>query len=71
MAQKTFVKLTAGKEEQEFEIQHAQRILDVQKKNRLDDWKLSENQAFELKDGTITPTGTGKNKQAGQSASDN
>jgi hypothetical protein len=61
---KTTVIMVSGKEEKEFDLQHAQRILDSQKKSRITTgWQLKEKSGYEIKDGTITPTDKGASKE--------
>lgn len=50
------VKLTTDKlpETREFDIEHAQKLLDYQRKNNLNDWKLDDN-LYTLEDGIIKP----------------
>ena len=69
MAEQTLVKLQSGKGEPvEFEIQHAQRILQYQDRNKRikSDWELTPGQPYTYKDGTITATGSGKDSKAGK-----
>lgn len=53
-------------EGQEFDITHAERLLQYQQQHRLDHWQLSPKQKFEFKNGVISPTGTGADKAAGE-----
>lgn len=55
-------------EGKEFAITHAEAVLNLQAKNKFNtsDWQLSPNQAFEYKDGSITSTGKGKDKESGK-----
>lgn len=63
MAEKTTVKLSSKslKETRDFEIKHAEELLEYQKTRSGSDWELDDHN-FELKDGAITPTGKGQNK---------
>jgi hypothetical protein len=44
----------------EFEVSHAERILQMPNSG----WELPKDSEFELKDGSITPRNTGKDKKA-------
>jgi hypothetical protein len=47
-------------QQQEFEVSHAERILQMPNSG----WELPEDSEFELKDGSITPRDTRKDKKA-------
>jgi hypothetical protein len=68
MAEKTTVKLFSKEldETREFDIAHAHRILKHQSDKGIQGssaWELADNN-FELKDGAITPTGTGTDSKS-------
>jgi len=63
MAEKTKVKLVnKGKEPVEYDIQHAENLLALQERNKISDWELAAGSGFEFKDGAISPTGKGTDK---------
>jgi hypothetical protein len=72
MAEKTTVKMFSKEldETREFDIAHATRILKHQGDKGITGssaWELADNN-FELKDGAITPTGTGQDSKTGRSS---
>jgi len=60
MAKTTIVKLARlyDGETTDFEVSHAERILKMKDSG----WELPKDSEYELKDGTITPRGKGKDK---------
>jgi hypothetical protein len=66
MAETTKIKLVHKDKEQEFDLKHAQRILKLQEKNKLNDWAIAPKQPFEFKNGVINPTSKGQNTDAGK-----
>jgi hypothetical protein len=71
MAESTTVKLTSKslKEDRDFTVRHAEDLLTYQEKHKgVSDWELADNN-FEFKDGAITPTGKGSNRQTSEKGS--
>jgi hypothetical protein len=66
MAETTKIKLSHKKEVREFDVTHAERLLQLQAKNKLSDWAIAPDQPFEFKNGVISPTGKGKDKDTSQ-----
>jgi hypothetical protein len=66
MAEATKVKLTDGKKEREFDIEHAQNLLAYQQSKGYTDWKLPENSGFNYENGTINPAKPGATQKSGK-----
>lgn len=59
-----------GIERKPFGIEHAQALLQYQKEKGFTDWDLSPKQGYILKDGTITRSNKGANKESDQQDTD-
>ncbi len=67
--EKTKVTLAHGSKEQEFDVQHAEELLNYQTKKGFTDWKLPEGSGFKYENGAISPTGKGSDKDSGKQPS--